>query len=239
MSPHTHLSARHHNGASRTRRVAIFGGSFDPVHIGHLAVALAAQRRFHLEEIHFVPCGRPPHKMKHELAPFLHRYAMVSLASAEHRHLVASLAEAGHDHSGRHVHYSVDTVRHFRQASRHAGHHLYFITGADAFLELPTWKNYETLLDLCEIIVVSRPGFRLDALRLVIPPEMLRRPDPHCPPLDRRAIALRKSSIHLLDTVHSTVSATEIRRRIHRRQSINGLVPPRVEEYIHKQALYL
>ncbi len=239
MSPHTQMAARHRNGASRSHRVAIFGGSFDPVHIGHLAVALAAQRRFHLDEIHFVPCGQPPHKSKHALAPYLHRYAMVSLACAEHLHLSASMAEAGEDHSGRHVHYSVDTVRHFRHSTRYPGHHLYFLTGADAFLEIPTWRHYEALLGLCDFIVVSRPGFRLDALRLVIPPEMLRRPDPDSAPLDRRAILLRKTAVHLLDAVHSTVSATEIRRRVHRRQSIHGLVPPRVEEYMHKQGLYL
>ncbi|MBI3406690.1 MAG: hypothetical protein HY046_14650, partial [Acidobacteria bacterium] len=121
-----------------------------------------------------------------------------------------------------------------RTALRHATDRLFFVTGADAFLELPTWRNYETLLDSCDFIVVSRPGFRLDALRLVIPPEMLHRN----PALDRRTIALRKSNVHLLETVHSEVSSTEIRRRAHKRLPIHGLVPPRVEEYIQKQGLY-
>ena len=106
--------------------------------------------------------------------------------------------------------------------------------GADQFLEIPTWKNYESLLDACDFIIASRPGFRLDALRLVIPPEKLGRtssPDAH-------KIALRKTEIHLLTTVASHVSSTEVRERLKRKQSIHGLVPARVEEYILGQALY-
>jgi len=111
---------------------------------------------------------------------------------------------------------------------------LYFIVGADQFLEIPTWKNYEALLDSCNFIVASRPGFRLDALRLVIPPEKLGRTatqDPH-------KIVLRKTVVHLLTTVASHVSSTEIRHRLERHQTIHGLVPAPVEAYILGQALY-
>ncbi len=224
-----------HREAHRPVCIALFGGSFDPVHAGHLAVAGAAQRRFHLDQVHFVPCGRPPFKSKHELAPYLHRYSMAALACAEHGRFYPSLLEAGQDFAGRNVLYSVDTVRHARTMLQRAADRLYFIAGADSFLEIPMWKNYEALLDLCDFIVLSRPGFRLDALRLVIPPELLNR----TPALDKRTIALRKSSVYLLDTVHSEISSTEIRRRVHARKSIHGLVPARVEEYIWKQALYL
>jgi nicotinate-nucleotide adenylyltransferase len=159
---------------------------------------------------------------------------MVTLACAEHEHFVPSLAEAGSDLGGRQVFYSIDTVRRFRQVYRRHGDRLYFILGADSFLEIPTWKEYEALLGLCDFIVASRPGFRMDALLLVIPPELLGR----TPALDPRAIALRRSTVHLLDAVTSPVSATEVRRQTHRGQSIHGLVPLRVEEYISKQALY-
>ncbi len=216
----------------RPRSIGLLGGSFDPVHLGHLAVARAAYRGFHLDEVHFIPAGRPPHKPKQELAPFPHRYAMVALACADHSHFVPSLAEAGADFSGLSAHFSVETVRRYRRGYPQAK--LYFITGADAFLEIPTWKDYETLLGLCDFIVASRPGFRMDALRLVIPPELLARN----PARDRRSIALRHTTVHLLETVASHVSATEIRLRRHRRQSIHGLVPLRVEEYILKLALY-
>lgn len=232
------MSAAHvSKHASRTnggpRRIALFGGSFDPIHVGHLAVARAAQRRFRLHEILFVPSGRPPHKHRHELAPYPHRFAMVALACAEHPTFVPSLAEGGPDLSGRRVFYSIETVRHFKQLTHH-GDHLYFILGADSFLEIPTWHEYEALLSACDFIVVSRPGFRTDALRLVIPPELLGRKEA----LDPREIALRRTSLYLLDSVSSEVSSTEVRRRLRRGASIHGFVPPHVEEYIGKQGLY-
>jgi nicotinate-nucleotide adenylyltransferase len=230
---------------SRARSVAIFGGSFDPVHVGHLAAARAAQRRFHLDEVHFVVSGRHPFAAKKEQAAFPHRYAMVALACAEHPHFVPSLAEAGEDASGLHVHYSFETARRFRQQLRRSDDRLYFITGADSFLEIPMWKNYETLLDTCDFIVLSRPGYKLDPLRLVIPPDLLRRARPGRGPQREpfhphgtEAIRLRRTSVFLFDGLRSSVSSTEIRRRRRRGESIHGLVPVRVEEYILRQALY-
>jgi len=227
-----------HRVRNHPRNIAVFGGSFDPIHVGHLAVARAAQRRFHLDEVHFVPSGHPPHKPKHEMAPFAHRYAMVALACADHAHFLPSLADAGQDGQPR---YSVDTVRHFRRQLRHPHDRLYFLIGADAFLEIPTWKDPETLLGLCDFVVVSRPGFHMQALRLVIPPELLGRL-PHATgrgaPASKHEIHLRKTTVHFLHAVSSHVSSTEIRRRRQRRQSIHGLVPVRVEEYILKQAIY-
>ena len=116
--------------------------------------------------------------------------------------------------------------------------HLYFLLGADSFLDIPTWKDYETLLGLCDFIVASRPGFKSDTLRLVIPPELFARRGAAHAPLDPRAIALRRTAIYVLDTVSSHVSATDVRHRLDTNESIHGLVPPRVEEYINKQALY-
>ena len=227
------------------RRIAIFGGSFDPIHAGHLAVARAADRRFNFDEIHFIPASRPPHKLKQHLAPFPHRFAMVALACAEHPHFVPSLAEAGEDFSGTQLHYSVDTVRYFRHAYNAPGDRVFFIVGADAFLDIPMWKEYETLLGLCDFVIANRPGIRLEALRLVIPPEL---------PIsgngkgekDDEAIAhgspivarLQKTAIYLLENVASETSATDIRRKANKGQSIHGLVSARVEEYILKQGLY-
>ncbi len=218
-------------GGGHRRSVALFGGTFDPPHVGHMAVAQAAQRRFHLDAIYFVPSSRPPHKRQRELTPFVHRYTMVALACAEHPTFVPSLVEAPGGGTP-HVFYTIDTVR--RCHREHPDDHLYFIVGADQFLELPTWRHYESLLDACDFVIASRPGFRLDALRLVIPPEKLGRghsSDPH-------KILLRKTAVHLLTTVASHVSSTEVRERLHHKQSIHGLVPPRVEEYILGQALY-
>jgi nicotinate-nucleotide adenylyltransferase len=225
-------------GTASIRRIALFGGTFDPIHVGHLAVARAAERRFHLDEIHFIPTGQPPHKHRSGMASYADRYAMVTLACADHPRFIPSLAESGASHSGREIFYSVDTVRRFKQKFQGAGVHLYFLLGADSFLQIPTWKDYESLLGLCDFIVASRPGFQSDLLRMVIPPELFARRGSANAPLDPRAIALRRTVIYMLDTVSSHVSATEVRQRLDSNQSIHGLVPPRVEEYIKKQALY-
>ena len=150
-------------------------------------MAQAAQRRFHLDAIYFIPSSRPPHKTQRELTPFIHRYAMVALACAEHPGFMPSLAEAP----------TGGALACLLHASTRCGgsgasipsDHLYFIVGADQFLEIPTWKNYESLLDSCDFIIASRPGFRLDALRLVIPPEKLGRGAAH----DSHKIVLHKS----------------------------------------------
>jgi nicotinate-nucleotide adenylyltransferase len=229
LSPH---SIHRPHGPAHSPSVALFGGTFDPIHSGHIAVAQAAQKRFHLDAIYFVPSSRPPHKTKGALTPFLHRYAMVALACADHPGFHTSIAEAPPEGAATHVFYTVDTVRRFHR--EHPDDHLFFILGADQFLEIPTWKNYEALLDSCDFIIASRPGFRLDALRLVVPPEKLGRTASR----DPNTIVLRKSVIHLLATVASHISSTEIRHRLERRQTIHGLVPARVEEYILEQALY-
>src|SRR3984893_561180 len=224
------------------RRIAIFGGSFDPIHNGHLSAARAADRRFNFDEIHFIPASRPPHKLKQHLAPFPHRFVMVSLACTEHPHFVPSLAEAGEDFSGTQLHYSVDTVRYFRHVYHGQGDRIFFMIGADAFLDIPMWKEYETLLGLCDFIIANRPGIRPEALRLVIPPDSIARPDvkkeTEAAHPSQVVAHLHRSTVYLLENVSSDISATDIRRRANRGQSIHGLVAARVEEYILKQRLY-
>ena len=240
-------TAQAHRTAAKhqPRRIALFGGSFDPIHAGHLAVARAADRRFNFDEIHFVPASRPPHKLKQHLAPFPHRFAMVALACADHPHFVPSLAEAGEDFSGTQLHYSVDTVRYFRHAYNGPGDRVFFIVGADAFLDIPMWKEYEALLGLCDFVIANRPGIRLEALRLVIPPDLHAGPAQRTDKEDEAVAAgspvvarLQRSTVYLLENVANEASATDIRRKANRGQSIHGLVSARVEEYILKQGLY-
>jgi nicotinate-nucleotide adenylyltransferase len=237
-------TAQAHRTAAKyhPRRIALFGGSFDPIHNGHLAIARAADRRFNFDEIHFIPASRPPHKLKQHLAPFPHRFAMVSLACAEHPHFVPSVAEAGEDFSGTQLHYSIDTVRYFRHSYNGHGDRVFFIIGADAFLDIPMWKEYEALLDLCDFIVANRPGIRAEALRLVIPPSLFARPDAkketEAAHPSQVIAHLLHSTVYLLENVSSDISATDIRHRANRAQSIHGLVGARVEEYILKQGLY-
>lgn len=221
----------------RVRSLAIFGGTFDPVHRGHLAAACAARDRFHVEAVHFVVAGCPPHKSRAPLSPYPHRCAMVALACAGQPRLSMSLAEAGPDFSGHTTMYSVDLVRAYRKRLPRSAH-LYFLIGADAFLDVGKWRKPEALLDSCDFIVVSRPGFRLETLREALPPGLLASGAGARRAASHGILRLRRSTVHLISSVHVDVSSTEIRSRAARGLSIRSFVPAAVEEYICNQALY-
>ena len=176
------MSARPRRPRAGARRIALFGGTFDPIHEGHLAVARAAERRFHFDEVHFIPAAHPPHKPASELLPFAHRFAMVALACAGQARFVPSLAEANSNGPAAGASYSVDTVRRFQREICRPGDQLYFLLGADSFLEIGTWKEYETLLGLCDFVVASRPGFSGNALRQVIPQRLMAERSGDSPP---------------------------------------------------------
>jgi len=222
---------------AKGRRIALFGGTFDPIHSGHVAVARAAERRFHLDCVYFIPSSRPPHKAAAELCAYEHRFAMVALACSAHPRFVPSLAEASMNGASGQIFYSIDTVRHFRQQYNRPGDRIYFIMGADSFLDLRAWNDYTELLQLCDFVVANRPGFRIGRLREVIPPAILAPAAPKTAG-HSHVIQLRDTAVYLLDTVASQVSATDVRQRAERGKSLHGLVPPSVEEYITKQALY-
>jgi nicotinate-nucleotide adenylyltransferase len=233
-------SKRGHAPSKRARRIALFGGTFDPIHTGHLAVAQAAVRRFRLDCVYFIPCGQPPHKHRSNLTAFPHRYAMVALACAGEARFEASLAEAGKDMTGQEIFYSVDTVRHFRREAAHRGAHIYFLLGADSFLHIREWRTPEKLLTLCDFIVASRPGFPSAALERAVPKGVR-----VAPAAGGAAFTLHPersskplTSVYLLDTVASHVSATEVRWRLDHARPIRSLVPARVEGYINQQGLY-
>ena len=212
--------------------IALFGGTFDPVHAGHVQAALAAARKFRLDRVLFIPTGNPPHKHGDRLTSFPQRYGMVVLACAGDQRLIPSLLEAPTPEGE--PCYSIDTVRKVRR-SLHKSDRLFFLIGVDAFLELPSWKEYRHLLDLVDFIVVSRPGFDANEIRKVVPEVMipsggtLNRPD---------TIRLRRSTLHVLRGVHMPVASRDIREAIGSGRSVTGLVPPLVEEYILKEGLY-
>lgn len=196
-----------------------------------MAVAHAAKRRFRLDLIYFVPCGRPPHKDPPGLSDFLHRFTMVALACAGEPRFLPSLLEAGPDLRGKRRYYSIDTVRRLRRLLGSQAW-LYFLLGTDAFLDLPKWKDFRALIHLCDFIVASRPGFDLRRARGVIPAGLIRGKR------SRSAIHLRQSTIHLLPGLWSQVSATAIRRRAARGQPLGSQVPRAVADYIRKTDLY-
>ncbi|MGH9430598.1 MAG: nicotinate-nucleotide adenylyltransferase [Terriglobia bacterium] len=213
-------------------KIAIFGGTFDPIHTGHVRAAEAAARRFRLDRVLFVPAGNPPHKLEDHLTPFLHRFAMVSLACAGKPRFVPSLLEEPRQDG--HLHYSIDTVRAAGKLLRRADQ-LYFLIGLDAFLDLPQWKNYRGLLNLVNFVVVSRPGFRLDDILKVIPPSL--RKD-HGGKVRKDSIRLKHSRLHILTGVDVLAASREIREAIEQGKSVKGLLPPLVEEYVVKQRVY-
>lgn len=217
----------------KTLRIGLFGGTFDPIHNGHLAVARAARRRFRLERIYFVPCGRPPHKDRPGLSPYLHRFTMVALACAGDRGFVPSLLEAGPDLRGRRRFYSFQTVRRLRRLSGPRAR-VYFLLGMDAFLYLPTWKNFRQLVRLCDFIVAARPGFPWRRARRVAAVVVRARGGRGGQSGSQGA----HSSVHFLPQVRAVVSATEIRGAARRGRALGGRVPPRVAEYIQLMGLY-
>jgi nicotinate-nucleotide adenylyltransferase len=212
--------------------IALFGGTFDPIHAGHLAAARAARRRFRLHKVLFIPTGNPPHKVHNHLTDYARRYAMVSLACAGEPCFVPSMIEAPTpDGSPR---YSIDTVRAIRRRLRPSDR-LYFLLGVDAFIDLPLWREFRGLLDSVEFIVASRPGFDASAIRKVAPPDLLSWPRLS---LRTETIRLRHGAIHILSGVDAPVASRDIRQAVRARRPMTGLVPPLVEEYIRKEGLY-
>ena len=137
-------------------KVAIFGGTFDPIHIAHLEVAREATERFHLDQVLFIPAANPPHKSHVMGAGFEDRFRMVQLACATQRRFVPSRLEAGAEKS-----YSIYTIEKVR-AGLTATDELYFLIGADAFSEIETWHRFEDVLSSVTFLVVSRPGAEYD-----------------------------------------------------------------------------
>jgi nicotinate-nucleotide adenylyltransferase len=145
-------------------KIAIFGGTFDPVHLGHIAVAHAAAEKFGLGRVYFVPADLPPHKQKRKLTDFQHRFAMLALATADDPRFVPSLLDA---HTGQ-PNYSINTVRRLKSTLRKTDK-LYFLIGIDAFKDIATWRQPEELLAEVEFIVVSRPGYSLADVGRALP----------------------------------------------------------------------
>lgn len=199
------------------RKIGLMGGTFDPIHHGHLVTAEAVREEFGLDKVLFVPAAQPPHKPGRDFAPAYARLLMAEMATCENCHFEVSQIELKRQGPS----YSVETLRELRE--KHALEaEYYFILGADAINELGSWHNPEELLGLCHFIAATRQGSLLDLPRL-------RRE------LGERAVAER---IHDLSTPELEISSTDIRRRLREGMSIKYLVPAAVEAYIYKEGLY-
>jgi len=219
--------------------IALFGGTFDPIHRGHLNVARAAAERFKLKEVWFVPADIPPHKQKAPVTSYFHRYSMVAIALVGEADFLPSLLEAPDPeaHVERRPSYSIDTVRRVKSGLR-KGDRLYFLIGIDAFRDIAKWHEAEALLRECDFIVAARPGYSLDDVVSSLPKGL--RPSPAAMRNQKAAGFLEVPGVrlHLLPETHEDVSATQIRKAAKSGTALKKLVPDAVAEYISKEHLY-
>jgi len=201
------------------KRLGILGGTFNPIHVGHLIIAEAAREHYGLSKVLFIPSSHPPHKEGQELIDAAHRYQLVSLAVADNPLFEVSDIEMQRE--GRS--YSVETLKALRKGERGPTDY-FFIIGSDSVPELKTWKNIEELVKLCTLVVVPRPGWEIQrmagqelGLPAWIQEELLR---------------------HVVSGPLIAIGSTEIRDRIRRGRSIKYLVPRPVEDYIIAHRLY-
>jgi nicotinate-nucleotide adenylyltransferase len=216
------------------RRAAIYGGTFDPVHNGHLEVARRVQELFALDEVIFVPACVPPHKRNTGITSAFHRFAMLALATDGEPSLRVSTIEL--DQPDRP--YAVDTVARMQERLG-SGYRLFFMMGADSWIEFPTWRDWQRLLQMSDQIVMTRPGYPLEASSV----DGARIADARGLGADEIAALSNQSAgprTFLSDAVFENVSATEIREaaRQGNGERLRQLVPTPVAAYIEKYGLY-
>jgi nicotinate-nucleotide adenylyltransferase len=197
------------------RRMGIMGGTFDPIHYGHLVIANEVLDKYKMERVIFVPAGNPPHKEVTSASAF-DRFLMTNIATLSNNKFVVSDIEIKSSEKS----YTIDTVRKLMQEYENT--EFYFITGMDAILELPTWRDTENLLKLCKFIGVSRSGYGTSQIEMKI-----------------NAIKnIHEGQIELLKVPMLEISSTDIRQRIKLKKSAKYLLPEMVEKYIYKNNLY-
>jgi len=212
-----------------TRRLGVFGGTFDPIHFGHLDAADAAERALGLDEILFVPSHDPPHRSVEPHASAFHRFALVALAIDGRRSWHTSDLEVSREGPS----YTADMLRTLH-ACGWRGSQIFFILGADAFAEIATWREFPAVLDGAHFVVVARPGTTVDAA-------LARSPDlqPRVRPAAGPGGTAGPTAVFLVDARTRDVSSTTIRARLAARQPIDDLVPPAVARHIAAHRLYV
>jgi nicotinate-nucleotide adenylyltransferase len=221
-------------------KIGVLGGTFNPIHFGHIHIARSIQTLFSLSQVHFVVATMPPHKRPEDLIPFEHRYAMASLALAGQPSFIPSLIELEPKASP----YSIDTMNKFMRRVEQNQGILYFIAGGDSLQEIKSWRESEKLLNSHNFVFVVRPGTKPIIPQDVLPAEAAARV------LDltglKRAHMRRQfveageghSQIYIVDADAPDISATQIRNLISSQKSIRRMVPGPVSEYIRKLHLY-
>lgn len=218
------------------RRVAIYGGTFDPVHNGHIEVARRVLKLFELDEVIFIPASVPPHKRNANITSAFHRFAMLALATEADPGLLISTIELDSPDEP----YAVETVERIRVALGEQTE-LFFMMGADSWLEITSWHEWQRLLRLCQFIVVTRPGFELERVDYSDMPiqvvNVLGQDRRQWPDLKDQPKA---PHVWLTDAASVDISATKIRAaaRVSNLDGLQTMVPPVVASYIEKYNLY-
>lgn len=211
-------------------RIAVYGGSFDPFHLGHLIPTVRAQETFRFDAVYFVPSGNPPHKSGEPLTPATHRHAMVALATLPYERFYASDLEV----FSKEPTFTVDTLRRFHEMF--AGDHIYFLLGSDSFSQIATWDRWQELADLAYLVVLHRAHIWGDELKRRVPPVLASRIHMVAP--FASVADPEDHTIYLLDHEPFPISATSIRERQRHGLPIRELVPHEVYTYIEKYRLY-
>lgn len=206
-----------HSDCNRLSRIGIMGGTFDPIHYGHLVAAEVSRSELKLDKVIFVPAGRPPHKQSRQISDTEQRYLMTALAVSSNPDFEVSRLEVDKEE----ITYTYDTVMEFRQIYGEAAC-IYFITGADAVLELLTWYRIRELLGICRFIAVTRPGFDKRELEQKI----------------KEITSKYGGDIICIEVPLLEISSTDIRERCRDGKTIKYLLPEEVEQYIWKNGLY-
>ncbi len=201
--------------ALRKRKIGIMGGTFDPIHYGHLLAAEEACFALGLEEVIFVPTGNPYHKKGRNISSSEDRYTMVLLTTLDNPTFKTSRIEIDRKEAS----HTVDTLREMRHWFAPCSTEFFFITGLDAFLDMPKWKEFDFIFELCKVVAVSRPGYKRVSL-------------------DDLPVQINKEAIILLEIPLLSISSTEIRERVADGKNIRYIVPQLVEQYIYKKGLY-
>ena len=233
------------------RRIALFGGSFDPPHHGHLAVAAAAADHFALDQVLFAPVDRQPFKGQFPASDFVHRYAMTALAIQGDVRFVPSLLDAPGNHDLREPNdtrpnytpnYTVDTLERLRVSLIAASEPtaLFTLLGADSWLDIGRWHQSARLLALTDWIVAARPGFSLAGAEAALPPTVKAQPirDGDEGGLELHHADETITRVWFLPHLHEDISATELRAALDRGQADTGLLPAAVRSYIAKTGIY-
>jgi nicotinate-nucleotide adenylyltransferase len=234
-------------GVHSLMNIGLFGGTFDPVHRGHLALARAALEQHKLHRIHFVAANIPPHKQRQPLSPFVHRFAMLALATAAEKAFVPSLLEAPEEgvtpirkDQTEKPNYTIDTIRRLKRTFK-ASDQLFLLVGMDAFADIAKWHQAEALFRECEFVVASRPGYSLADVANALPESLRPRPEVTRPFHKQPAtgdLVLKGATVHLMADLHQAASATAIRQAAAAGKPLGRFVDAPVAEYIKKTGLY-